>query len=60
MDRSILTSEVGAGGERQRSSTTSTPVLVGALGSVEEDLRRHGICALAPMAGSTAYAMTMV
>ena len=50
--RSILVIGVGATSEPRRASTTSTaPVLVGALGSVGEDLRRHDTCAPTAMAG---------
>jgi hypothetical protein len=35
------------------------PALVGALGSAEEDLRRHGICAPAAMVGSAACTTEM-
>jgi hypothetical protein len=34
-------------------------VLVGALGSVEEDMRRHGTCTPVAMVGSAACAMAM-
>jgi hypothetical protein len=50
----ILAFGVAAGGEPWRASTTSAATLVGALGSAGDDLRCHGTCAPAAMAGSAA------